>query len=55
MAGILAFVCFLISFLEHGAALSTSNHWFDSTALMLLGLVFLAWHLVYPIAIPWRR
>jgi hypothetical protein len=53
MAGILAIVCFIVAYFEHGAALTTSNHWIDSTALTILGLVFLAIHVVVPVARGW--
>jgi hypothetical protein len=45
MFGILAVLCFALSFLFHGFKFS-GNSWIDATSLLYLGLVFLALHLL---------
>lgn len=53
MLGIVAVILFAISWFEHGAGASNVPAWFNSEGTLILGFVFLALHLVWPI--PLRR
>lgn len=51
MLGILAVVAFILAWVFHGAGFAPSP-WFDSDALTILGLLFLALQLVLPVVRP---
>jgi predicted Co/Zn/Cd cation transporter (cation efflux family) len=46
MFAILAAVCFGVAWVIHGGEIAVHSPWIDQTGLMLLGLVFVALHLV---------
>lgn len=46
MFGVLSVICFVIAYFIHGGAASVSNAWIDWQGLSILGLLFLALHLL---------
>lgn len=55
MFAVLSAVFFIISVIEHGAKVSGTSPWFDSTGCMLLGLACVGLHLATGASWPWRR
>ena len=53
MLAIIGAICFAISWFIHGSGASGVPVWFNWQGLAVLGLVFVALHLIWPI--PLRR
>lgn len=54
MLAVVAFILFVLSFIFHGLGIDPSA-WINWEGLSVLGLAFLAWHFIAPVAVPTIR